>query len=313
MSRPELRRLGAAGCLLAALSSQQIGYAAGAVGDSPLVAGTVMVSAGAGVLAVSVHRRGGGLRLRRFDGATWRLVARVAISIGVIGTMYLLAVQRLSLGTAAAVMVLGPLAIGLHGVWRARSTAWGRWHLAWRGVALAGVVLLNRPWRGEADPIGLCAATAVAIACWNYVVAIGRLEARGLAHRGTATAGLLAGAALVCATGVLALGGTLDGHHGTLGRLVVLSLAGVLAWTVPTVLQNIAVGLASARDLGVLYSLESPVAALIAQIGVCAGLLNGHERPGPAGWVAITMIVAASVAVSLRTTRPHSGGDPDHR
>lgn len=60
MSRPELRRLGAAGCLLAALSSQQIGYAAGALDDSPLVAGMVMVSAGAGVLAVSVHWRGGG-------------------------------------------------------------------------------------------------------------------------------------------------------------------------------------------------------------------------------------------------------------
>ncbi|WP_329091987.1 hypothetical protein OG979_00705 [Actinomadura citrea] len=313
MSRPELRRLGAAGCLLAALSSQQIGYAAGALDDSPLVAGMVMVSAGAGVLAVSVHWRGGGLRARRFDRAAWWLVARVAISIGVIGTMYLLAVQRLSLGIAAAVMVLGPLAIGLRGVWRARSTAWGRWHLVWRGIALAGVVLLNRPWRGEADPAGLCAALAVAVASWNYVVAIGRLEVRGLAHRGTATAGLLSAAVLITVTGVLALGGTPGGNDGTSGRLVVLSLAGVLAWTVPTVLQNIAVGLASARDLGVLYSLESPVAALIAQIGVCAGLLNSTERPGPAGWVAITMIVAASAAVSLRAARPDRGEGPEHR
>ncbi|MEV0667420.1 hypothetical protein ACIBI3_37670 [Actinomadura luteofluorescens] len=310
MSRPELRRLGAAGCLPAALSSQQIGYAAGAVGGSPLVAGTVMVSAGAGVLAASVHWRGGGLRMRRFDRATWWLVARVAISIGVIGTMYLLAVQRLSLGIAAAVMVFGPLSIGWVGVSRARSTAWGRWHLAWRGVALAGVVLLNRPWRGEVDPSGLCAALAVAVACWNYVVAIERLQDRGLAHRGTATAGLLAGAALITVTGVLAFGGTLSVNDGTSGRLIVLSLAGVLAWTVPTVLQNIAVGLASARDLGVLYSLESPVAALIAQIGVCAGLLNSTERPGPGGWVAIAMIVAASAAVSLRATRPHHGEDP---
>ncbi len=77
---------------------------------------------------------------------------------GFMMTFLLAAVERIPLGTAVAIEVLGPLTVA--GVMAPRRSA-----LAWPAIAFVGVVVLTEPWQGELDLIGIGFALAAG-ACW---------------------------------------------------------------------------------------------------------------------------------------------------
>ncbi|QKG23344.1 EamA family transporter [Actinomadura verrucosospora] len=297
------RRFAGGGLVVAALVSVQLGYAI-ATGRPPLETSSVMMAAGSVTLVLWVAARGG-LRVRGFDRAMRRLVLRLAFGNTVVSFAYLYAQQRLTLGTAASVTVVGMLSVGLAEVWRARRTAWGAWHLLWRGVAFGGVLALNEPWRGGSDGPGMLWAAASAWCVWNVPTTIRRMAARGRADQGAALANLLT--APVLAVLVPVTGGGL-GIWTSPEPLALAGAAGVLTVTVPVLLQNAALRRVAARDLAVVQSLNPAVAALVAQAGVLAGQLDPTQRTTPAGWIAISVIIAASAGDSLVAPRPGDGG-----
>ncbi|MBO2465329.1 hypothetical protein [Actinomadura violacea] len=297
------RRFAGGGLVVAALVSVQLGYAI-ATGRPPLETSSVMMAAGSVTLVLWVAARRG-LRIREFDRAMWRLVLRLAFGNTVVGFAYLYAEQRLTLGTVASVAVVGMLSVGLPEIWQARGTSWGAWHLFWRGVAFGGVFVLNEPLRGGSDGLGMLWAAVSAVCVWNVPITVRTMAARGLADQGAALANLLTAPVLTAL--VLATGGGL-GIWTSPRPLALTGAAGVLTVAVPVLLQNAALRRVAPRDLAVVQSLNPAVAALVAQAGVLAGLLDATQRTTPAGWIAISVTIAASAGDSLVAPRPGDGG-----
>lgn len=67
---------------------------------------------------------------------------------GLVNVFFLSAIERIPLGTAIAIQLLGPLVLA--GVTAKRRSA-----LLWPALALVGVVLLTEPWSGRIDMIGV--------------------------------------------------------------------------------------------------------------------------------------------------------------
>jgi inner membrane transporter RhtA len=92
------------------------------------------------------------VRPRRRDFSPAALRACVVLGVVTAGTalFFMAAISRLPLGMAVALEFLGPLGVAV-----ARSRGGNK---AWPLIAAVGVVLLTRPWSGEADLIG--------VTCW---------------------------------------------------------------------------------------------------------------------------------------------------
>ena len=95
----------------------------------------------------------------------WRFRRPILLATVVLGAvtagvtiLFMAAVARLPLGTAAALEFLGPLGVA---VARGRG---GR-RLLWPGLAAAGVLLLTHPWQGGANLPGIACALGAAV-CW---------------------------------------------------------------------------------------------------------------------------------------------------
>ena len=95
--------------------------------------------------------------LRRHDVAT---LAGLGVTTGLQTIAFLAAIERIPLGTAVAIEFLGPLTVAAVRGHRVRAHSLPA--LTWPGLALAGVVLLSRPWHGHVSPAGLGFATLAA-------------------------------------------------------------------------------------------------------------------------------------------------------
>ena len=211
----------------------------------------------------------------------WRLLLAYGVSLGVMNTVFYLALQRIPLGIAVAVEFIGPLAVAVLGSRRTIDFVW---------VALAaGGLLLLVPWdeaRQSLDVVGMLLAL-LAGGCWAMyivfgqrlgadhgprIVAYGSVVAMlvaapwGIAHAG---GGLLAPALLPAALGL-----------------------GILSMALPYALEMAALARLPMRTFGLLMSLEPAVAAL-------CGLLFLHERLDVLQWLAIAAIMAASAGATL--------------
>ena len=88
------------------------------------------------------------------------LLATVVLGVVTAGVtiLFMEAVARLPLGTAAALEFLGPLGVAV-----ARGRGGSR--LLWPGLAAVGVLLLTHPWQGGASLSGIAFALGAAV-CW---------------------------------------------------------------------------------------------------------------------------------------------------
>lgn len=117
--------------------------------------GTVWLRLAIGSLMIWVVVRPPLARVRRADLAGLLVLG---VATGLMSTFFLAAIERIHLGTAVAIEFLGPLTL-------AALAAHTRRALVWPGLALLGVVLLNRPWGGGVDLLGVAFALAAG-ACW---------------------------------------------------------------------------------------------------------------------------------------------------
>ncbi len=112
------------------------------------------------------------VRPRPSDVTSAALLACLALGVvtAALTLLFMAAVDRLPLGTAAALEFLGPLGVA---VARGRGKA-----RLWAVLAGIGVVLLTEPWHGSADPGGVAFALGAA-ACWaGYILLTQRVGER---------------------------------------------------------------------------------------------------------------------------------------
>jgi inner membrane transporter RhtA len=203
---------------------------------------------------------------------------RATVLLGVVtsGTalFFMAAIARLPLGTASALEFLGPLGVAV---------ARGRGGVkVWPVIAAVGVVLLTRPWTGEADALGVAFALAAA-ACWATYIVLTQ-------HVGDEVAGLKS---IAVSIPVAALTATVVAGPSTVGRLtpelllIGLGLA-ILLPVIPFTLEFLALRRLTTSAFGTLMSLEPAFALLI-------GFVALSQKPDVLAVLGIACVVAAGI------------------
>ncbi|WP_435303930.1 EamA family transporter [Streptomyces phaeoluteigriseus] len=272
----------------------------GALGPVGLVlAGGVSVQFG-GALAVTLMPRAGALgvvalrllvaavvllvvcrpRLRGYSRADWGTVVVFGITMAAMNGLFYQAVDRIPLGTAVTLEVLGPLALSVLVSRRALN-------LVWAGLALAGVFLLGGG-VGDLDPLGAAFALTAGAMWAAYIVFSGRTGRRFPQADGLALA-MAVGAVLFLPLGVVESGTKLlDPVTLGLGAAVAI-LSSVLPYT----LELLALRRLPASTFAIMMSLEPALAA-------AAGFLILDQTLSTMEAAAIALVIAASMG-AVRT------------
>jgi inner membrane transporter RhtA len=198
--------------------------------------------------------------------------------------LFMAALERLPLGTAAALEFLGPLGVA---VVRGGGRRW-----VWPAVAALGVLLLTEPWHGEVDLVGVAFALGAAC-CWAAYILLTQ-------RAGAEVQGLQALAVSMPVAGLVA---TVVAGHATLPlltwELVLTGLGLALLLPVfPFALELLALRRLSVTTFGTLMALEPALAALI-------GLIVLGQVPGLLAALGVGCVVAAGIgAERTETPRP---------
>ncbi|MEU7134933.1 EamA family transporter [Streptomyces sp. NPDC046261] len=222
-------------------------------------------------------------RLRGYARADWAVVGGFGLALGGMNLLFYQAIDRIPLGAAVTLEVLGPLLLSVVASRRAAS-------LLWATLALAGVCLLGRGGFGQLNVAGVAFALGAGVMWAAYIVLNARAGARFPRLDGLAIA--MAVAALVS----LPLG--IGSSGGTLLEPGVLALGlaiAVMSSGVPYTLELLALRRLPAATFAVLTSLAPAVAA-------SAGYLVLDQGLSLPQCAAIALVVAAS-AGAVRTGR----------
>ena len=284
-------RLGGVATMLASATSNQVGAATGAhafatVGPAGVVAVRQFVAAAA-LLAVARPD------LRRFTWPQWWPTLLLAAAFAVMNLSLYTAVDRIGLGLAVTLEVLGPLTLALAG---SRT----RFDLACALVAGAGVYVLVLP--GPASDYFGIGCALVAAASWAAYIVLNRLL-------GARVPGIQATAAAttVSALCYLPVAVTLiaQGRFGVTA-LAYAAGAGLLS-SLPYALDLIALRIVSQRFFGMFMSVH-PVLAALAGLVLLGQALDLHE------WAGIAIVIAVLALSSLRRRSdadgPHTSAAP---
>ncbi len=231
--------------------------------------------------------------------SAWPLVAGFGAVLGAMNLLFYLSLERIPVGVAVALELLGPLAVAVVGSRRARD-------LVWVGVAVAGVAVLLGP--QVLPALGVTGASAgldragalcalAAGACWGVYIVLGtRLSAVVAGSTGLAWAMLCASTVLV-PLGAVTAGAALLVPSLLLSGLVVAVLSAVL----PYALEMSAMRAVGAATFGIMMSLEPAIAAVVAFVLV-------GQRLAPTTLVGMALVV---VAVLAALGRPAPTGPAD--
>ena len=223
----------------------------------------------------------------------WRMLLGYGISLGVMNSLFYLALQTVPLGIAIALEFTGPLGLALLGSRRPRD-------VAWVALAVAGLLLLV-PWSSQhaaLDPLGVAYALGAGL-CWALYIVFG--QKAGADHGPQAVALGAAIAALVAVPwGVMESGMDLLAP-----ALLPLGLGvAVLSMALPYSLEMIALTRLPTSTFGMLMSLEPAIGAL-------CGFVFLHEHLGILQWLAILAVVIASAGATLGTRAAPAVPMPD--
>lgn len=202
---------------------------------------------------------------------------------GVMTVSFLLAIDRLPLGTVVAIEFLGPLTVAaLH--------SHSRRALVWPVLAFAGVVLLTEPWQGTPDLLGIALA-AVAAVGWGLYIVITQ-------HVGDRFSGVdgLAISLPVAAIATAAIGIPQAWGHITLPVLGTAVVAAILLPLIPWTLELMALRRLTKSAFGTLMALEPAIALVI-------GLVILGQGIGALQVAGIACVVIAGIAAERRGTR----------
>jgi inner membrane transporter RhtA len=265
-----------------------------------VLAGGVSVQFGA-ALAVSLMPRAGALgvvtlrliaaavvllvvcrpRLRGHSRGDWGTVVAFGVTMGAMNGLFYQAADRIPLGAAVTLEVLGPLALSVFASRRALNAVWA-------ALALAGVVLLSGGGFGDLDPAGVAFALGAGAMWASYIIFSARTGRRFPQADGLALA-MGVGALMMLPLGIAESGAKLtDPTTIALGSAVA-----VLSSVLPYTLELLALRRLPASTFAIMMSLEPALAAT-------AGFLILDQSLSAPQAAAIAMVIAASMG-AVRT------------
>ncbi|WP_395245359.1 DMT family transporter [Agromyces sp. MMS24-K17] len=224
-------------------------------------------------------------RLRGRTPGAWLTVTWFGLALALMNALFYLAIERIPLGAAVTIEVLGPLALSV--VASRRWTAW-----LWAGLAAVGVVLLGQGSFGHLDPVGVALA-AGAGATWAAYILLSARTGRSFPGLDGLAFAMAIGAVAILPFGIATTGAVLV-------RPDVLALGAAVALlssTIPYALELLALRRLPAATFAVLMSLAPAMAAL-------AGLVLLGQGFTWVGAVAVGLVVAASIGAVRTAPRP---------
>ncbi|MFE4371488.1 DMT family transporter [Streptomyces sp. NPDC056835] len=226
--------------------------------------------------------------LRGHSRADWGTVIAFGAAMAAMNCLFYQAADRIPLGAAVTLEVIGPLALS---VIVSRRLV----NLLWAGLALGGVLLLSGGGFDRLDPVGAAYALGAGAMWATYIVFSARTGRRFPQADGLALA-MGVGAVLALPLGIVESGSKLL-VPSTLGLgLLVALMSSVLPYT----LELLALRRLPAPTFAVLMSLEPAIAAT-------AGFLVLHQALSATDALAIALVIAASMG-AVRTQI--GGGNP---
>ncbi|MFE7167011.1 DMT family transporter [Streptomyces sp. NPDC057616] len=220
-------------------------------------------------------------RLRGHSRADWGTVVVFGIAMGAMNGLFYQAADRIPLGAAVTLEVLGPLALSVFASRRALNAVWA-------ALALGGVFLLSGGGFGRLDPAGVAFALGAGAMWAAYIVFSARTGRRFPQADGLALA-MAVGALLMLPLGVAESGSKLtDPTTIALGSAVA-----VLSSVLPYTFELLALRRLPASTFAIMMSLEPALAAT-------AGFLILGQALSAVQAAAIAMVIAASMG-AVRT------------
>ena len=226
---------------------------------------------------------------RQMPSATdLRTIAFYGAALGAMNLAFYLALQTLPFGVAVAIEFSGPLAVAIYSSRRPLDFLWVL-------LAIAGLALLL-PFGHDArtlDLVGIAYALAAA-AFWAAYIVFGK-------RVGHLPAGITVSLGVVVAAVVAIPVGVVHTSWALLSPTVLAIGLGVAALSsaIPISLEMMALKRLPKQAFGIMISMEPAVAALLA-----FGLLD--ERLSGTQWLAIALIMSASMGIALSTPRATS-------
>ncbi|WP_406343927.1 EamA family transporter [Streptomyces sp. NBC_00648] len=228
-------------------------------------------------------------KVRGYQRADWGTVVAFGVAMAGMNGLFYQAVDRIPLGTAVTLEVLGPLALS---VLASRRLV----NFVWAGLALAGVALLGSGGGdgfGSLDAVGAAYAVGAG-ACWAVYILFSARTGRRFPQ-----ADGLALAMAVAAVLSLPLGAVQSGSKLLVPSTIGLGAAvAILSSVLPYTLELLALRRLPASTFAVLMSLEPAIAAT-------AGFLILHQALSATDALAIALVIGASAgAVRSQVGRP---------
>ncbi|WP_368413384.1 EamA family transporter [Dongia sp.] len=271
------------GALLVAMVSIQAGASfAKALFPAVGAEGTTALRLGFGALMLTLVLRPWRARITL---GNWRSLALYGVVLGLMNLCYYLSLTRIPLGIAAAIEFTGPLIVAV-------CTSRRRIDLIWVALAAGGLLLLL-PFDGAAsalDPIGILYAL-LAGAGWGTYVIIGKRAGDALGSS-TPALGMIIGALVVLPFGINEAGMALLSP----ALLPTALLVAALSSAIPFAFEMVALRNLQPQTYGTLTSLEPAIGAL-------AGLVILHEALPVIQWLAIGLIISASIGTTATMKR----------
>ncbi|MEU7279069.1 EamA family transporter [Streptomyces sp. NPDC045431] len=215
-------------------------------------------------------------RLRGYRRADWGTVVAFGAAMAAMNVLFYLSIDRIPLGAAVTLEVLGPLVLSVVASRRLVNVVWA-------GLALAGVVLLSGGGFDRLDPLGAVFALAAGAMWAAYILFSARTGRRFPQADGLALA-MAVGAVLTLPLGIAEAGSKLL-VPSTIGLgLAVALMSSVLPYT----LELLALRRLPAPTFAILMSLEPAIAAT-------AGFLVLSQAMSLVDALAIALVIAASI------------------
>ncbi|WP_435845754.1 EamA family transporter [Streptomyces exfoliatus] len=220
-------------------------------------------------------------KVRGYSRADWGTIAAFGAAMAGMNVLFYQAADRIPLGAAVTLEVLGPLILSVVASRRLMN-------LLWAGLALCGLVLLGGGGFDRLDPLGAVFALAAGAMWAAYIVFSARTGRRFPQADGLALA-MAFGAVLTLPLGIAEAGSKLL-VPSTIGLALAVAL---MSSVLPYTLELLALRRLPAPTFAILMSLEPAIAA-------AAGFLILSQALSVTEAVAIALVIAASMG-AVRT------------
>ena len=209
--------------------------------------------------------------------AAWPIVLAYGISLGVMNSVFYVALGRIPLGIAVAIEFTGPLAVAVYSSHR-------RLDYVWVALAAIGLLMLLPLSRTQAalDRLGVACALAAGVG-WALYIIFGQKAGRAVGASAS-TWGLMIAALATVPIGIVGAGTQLVAPTSLPLGFGIAIFSSALPYT----LEMVALRRLSTKAFGTLMSFEPAIAAV-------AGALLLREHLTVVQYLAIAAIVAASI------------------